>query len=326
MYYSDTNPFSERNIKRAQRSVDQYIKVRNQVEKRQESKEKRDAKAAGLEYVDTKRIKLSLLANNRVCLECSSTDIQLDKLGGYYACAECGALAEHSYFADGADYSTQRLRSSSPYNFMYHFNEVWTAYHGKGPRVEPDDFIAICRYILDTRIQQFTARRYVVDLTHTSSTTLNPLRMQRPHFHQMCKELGLPMLAERWVQIKKRLCGEHFQMQYPSSEEEDAIRVCFARFGRVFLENYYRSGKKRTSKDNVTNNDNMLSRHNLPHFSYIIQCVSYYLDPGMRQRYSFDLYFPLPKTRIVVRRLRLLWLAVCRKLNWPSKLLPQNLV
>lgn len=326
MYYKqDDNPFSERNIRRAQRECDAYHRARNKLEKQHEAGRKREAKAAGVDYVDTKRVRLSLITNRLVCDDCGSADIQLDKLGGYWACGECGLVADNSYIADGVDYAVQRVRFSSPYNFMYHFNEVWTAYKGHGPEVEPGDFLQICYFILHVPISGFTATRYIVDVTGTSTKTLNPLLMQRPHYQQLCKDIQRPMLGERWVQIKKRLCGEHFYMRYPTVAEEDAIRVCFARFARMFLEHYYKSGKKRTEKDNTTNNDNMFARHNLPHFAYIIQCVAYHLDPTMRQRYQFDLYFPLPKTKVVVLKLRLLWLQISRKLDWEPVVLPQNL-
>ena len=110
-------------------------------------------------------------------------------------------------------------------------------------------------------------------------------------------------------------------MIYPTPDEENAIRAAFAEWAGAFTLHFYTTGKRRTPKDNAVNNSGLLCRHNMPHYSWIIQNIAHHLDPTMRMRYQLDKYFPLQKTPGVVKRLQLIWVHVCRDLGWPISIL-----
>ncbi len=268
--------------------------------------------------------KQSRLTQNEVymhnrCADCNSADMELDKVGGYWVCCQCGLVSTQPYCSDGVNNTEFRYRESAPYNFLYHFNEVWSAYKGGGPPVEDIDMAAIRLYLCRTRISVFTATYYRKD--PLGQDTLNPFFMERPHWHQLCKDSGFPPLAERWVQIKRRLLPHSFRMPYPSGAEEIALRIGFERWARAFTKRFYTTGKRRTEKDNIICNSGLLCRHNMPHYSWIVQNIAHYLDPSLRWRCELDKYFPLQKTPAVIRRLQLIWIHVCHDLGWELSIL-----
>ncbi len=263
------------------------------------------------------------------CDECGGDDIQLEHIGGYWVCAECGAVVEQFCTGDYRAETTQRPRESSPYNFVYHFNEIWAAYKARGPLVHEDDLANIVDYIEHTYVTEFSATTFVPydpDAVQPTGTTavmlMDPLLMQRPHYVKVCKLVGLTALGERWVQIKKRICGDAWRIQYPTVTEENAIRAAFARFCGGFNRLLYVTGKKRTVKDNLfCNKSGGLSRHNLPHYSWIVQNICHMLDPALRERCQLDLFFPLPKTQPVRKKLSFTWALLCKHLGWELSLM-----
>lgn len=312
-----------KDILEAQRRCDQLHRDKRQEEIRSEKLNKKH-----VNLLD-KKWDVSLDYVRRLCPNdlCGSTDLELDRIGGAWVCCECGAVADERYFGDQGPSVLHKPRISSPYNFMYHFNEVWAAYKGRGPVVHKDDMALIERYIAETCIVSFTSSGFTAyDPTRhfeaQSVTLMDPLRMQRVHYQQVCKNLGLGPLAERWVQIKRKLCGESWHVHYPTVEEENAIIASFARFCSAFNALFYTSGKKRTVKDNLVGRaPGTLSRHNLPHYSWIIQNICHCLDPTMKDRYQLDLFFPLQKTHNVKKKLTYLWVLTCRHLDWEVTLL-----
>jgi hypothetical protein len=105
-------------------------------------------------------------------------------------------------------------------------------------------------------------------------------------------------------------------MRYPTPNEMNAIRACFIRWANAFTQRFYHTGKRRTKKDNVVNNRGFTTRHNMPHYNWIIQNIMQHLDPTMRARYEADRYFPLQKTASVLRKLRMVWGWICDDLGW----------
>jgi hypothetical protein len=244
--------------------------------------------------------------------------------GGYYSCCVCGAVSDLCVLGDGYDIDLHKYRESAPYNALYHFNEVWSAYLGRGPLIEEWDFELIRHYLCSVRVSEFNARRYkcVADVENPAvGQPLQPLLMERVHWHQLCKEVGLPQLSERWIQIKKRICSESFVMRYPTPSESNSIRACFIRFANAFTQRYYHRGKRRTKKDNVVNNIGFATRHNMPHYNWIIQNIMNHLDKSMLARYEADRYFPLQKTPAVRRKLRHVWGFISDDLGWETTVL-----
>jgi len=311
-----------RDILEAQRRSDLFHRELRKLEVREEKKQKKhECSLLG------ERWNVPELGRRRLlCPECDSADVELDRIGGLWACTHCGAVADELYNGPYEWHTIQRARQSSPYNTIYHFNEIWAAYRGRGPVVLEDDMLRIRHYIATTYVRDYTAsgfREYDPEKDGFVVVALmDPLRMQRPHYVQVCKRVGLVSLGERWVQIKKTLCGDRWQINYPSAAEEQAIQAAFARFCHGFNRLLYVTGKRRTVKDNMFNNGSgALARHNLPHYSWIIQQICHMLDPGMRERYQLDLFFPRPKTPIVRKRLVFTWLLICRHLDWELSLL-----
>jgi len=312
-------------INRFQRNINRYSKIRNRVSRRVEAVARNKKRLLSVyppdnELPEPKRAQTQLYYSAR-CSDCNSADLELDKTSGDTVCNSCGLVALERWCADSVNNEEHHYRDSAPYNFLYHFNEVWSAYKGGGPPVEQIDLDAIRRYLCRTRILEFTERHYRVDASGESLQTLNPLLMERAHWHQLCKEIGFPPLAERWVQIKCRLLPTSFRMFYPRAAEENLIRKCFAEWAAAFTQRFYATGKRRTPKDNTVCNSGLFCRHNMPHYSWIIQQIAHHLDPQMRHRYALDKYFPLQKTPGVVKRLQLIWVHVCRDLGWEISIL-----
>lgn len=311
-------------IAKAQRRCDkEYRALRNA-----EIREKKSSNSA-LSLVADEHFRVADIRRRLCCPECDSDDIECDRIGGYWVCTECGAVADELCAGDYRAETTQRPRESSPYNFVYHFNEIWAAYKGRGPLVHEDDLANIVDYIEHTFVLVFTASTFVpydpATYTGVQPATvmlMDPYVMQRPHYVKVCKLVGLTSLGERWVQIKKRICGERWQVNYPSVAEENAVRAAFARFCNGFNRLLYTTGKKRTVKDNLfCNKSSALSRHNLPHYSWIVQNICHMLDPSLRERCQLDLFFPLPKTQPVRKKLGFTWALLCHHLGWEMALL-----
>ena len=311
-------------ILEAQRRCDQLYRDKRQEDIRADKRERKEVNLLDKKW----DVSVEFVRQRCPMEQCGSYDLELDRIGGAWVCVECGAVADERYYGDQGTSVLHRPRVSSPYNFMYHFNEVWAAYKGRGPLVHKDDFAVIKQYIETTYVVAFTANGFVPynELRHSETTHLvtlmDPLRMQRVHYQQVCKLLGLGPLAERWVQIKRRICGAAWQVPYPSADEENAIIASFARFCGAFNALFYTSGKKRTAKDNMMGRTpGSMSRHNLPHYSWIIQNICFCLDRTMKERYMLDTFFPLQKTHNVKKKLSLLWVLVCRHLEWEVSLL-----
>ena len=292
-------------IQRAQRESDKLQTRRNLEQRREAVRDELSDWSAPVPY-------------RFVCSNCDCDELELDQIGGVWICVHCGFVPTDRYHTADLGISIHKPRHSSPYSYCYHLNEVWAAYKGRGPVVHEDDMDRIQRYIQTTWVH-FTARTYYeTNAQDPAAVKLNPLLMNRPHYMKVCKLCGLKNLGERWVQIKKKLCGADWRIQYPTADEENAIRIGFGRFCIAFNQLFYTAGKKRTSKDNSLGRPKgELSRHNLPHYNWIIQHVAMLIDPEMKVRCELDTFFPLQKTQQVRKKLNLIWVLVCKHLKWP---------
>jgi hypothetical protein len=124
------------------------------------------------------------------------------------------------------------------------------------------------------------------------------------------------------VQIKKKICGDTWVVAYPTVAEETAIMASFARFCGAFNHLFYVPGKRHTVEDHLCGRkQGALTRHNLPHYSWIIQNICNTLDDTMQLRYELNTFFPLQKTHNVKKKLNFVWVLTCKHLGWELTLL-----
>jgi hypothetical protein len=157
---------------------------------------------------------------------------------GTSSCVRCGAVVECNQL-DQQVTADSKLRKSAEYERVYHANEVFAAYLGQGPPVPAAVLLAMQEYVQHTYIVAFSATAYeaVVGLVDDSGFAvdskgnlvpayrLNPMRMRRPHYRQMCTVLGVKSFAERWVAIKTYLTQGRFRPVYPTKKQLDDIQV-----------------------------------------------------------------------------------------------------
>ena len=264
---------------------------------------------------------LSLRAHGRPpCNNCARNEWIYDPVHCDHICSGCGLVDSSDVLVDSA-YSSSRTRESAPYNGIYHLNEVLAAYECRGPKVPDvvlDHMRAYLAYtpIVAGSITDSSYRRDVGPLMMINPLRLTIEKMGRGHIRQMCAELGYKKYAERWVQIKSRLQPD-WKITYPSSTEMYYLRRDFAEVSKAFHRVLYRQGRKRTHRDNLSNSTHALSRHNLPHYSWIIQNLLY--RQGGRElldRIDADTFFPIQRTAQVKKKLRNMWCVICKELDW----------
>jgi hypothetical protein len=164
--------------------------------------------------------------------------LMVDTEKGTSSCRRCGAVVECNQL-DQQVTADSKLRKSAEYERVYHANEVFAAYLGQGPPVPAAVLLAMQEYVEHTYIVAFSASAYdaacgpvddrglAVDAKGNlvPAFRLNPMRMRRPHYRQMCTALGVKSFAERWVAIKTYLTGGRFRPIYPSKKQLDDIQV-----------------------------------------------------------------------------------------------------
>lgn len=234
-------------------------------------------------------------------------------------CMHCGQVDDGDRIPE-APYNHHRLRESAPYTRIYHFNEVMAAWKCTGPAIPGTIMSRIRNYINSVPIASVSpGEPYRVDrgpLSHMNKRRLVPAELERRHIRQICDALNLKKYAERWVQIKKRLHPE-WRIRYPSSSAMYRLHWEFRLVSRAFDRHLYRHGQRRTIRDNAYNSKHALARHNMPHYSWIIQNLLYRQGGrALLDEVSADTFFPVQKTASVRRRLRRMWAHLCNELGW----------
>jgi hypothetical protein len=276
------------------------------------------------------------------CVVCGNRDFVEDVREGDSICIGCGAVANDPYFPDAPDVLCNRYRESAPYQRLYHFNEVWSAYTCRGPPIPTAAVEQMRAFVRTTPIASFTRSGFKVDrgpLSTLNRRRLNPQTMQRVHYRQMCDALKMKKYSERWVSIKALLCGGaymhdrrnkkliylkfgKFKPRYPTWIEQHQMRKYFVVISRAFDRRLYKHGKRHTVRDNVCDSVHSLGRHNMPHYSWVIQNLLFRIGgQELLNRIEADLYFPLQKTPAVRRKLRRMWALLCREVGWDITLI-----
>jgi hypothetical protein len=191
----------------------------------------------------------------------------------------------------------------------------------KGPTIGDEDMLRISTFVRDTPIASFTPTSFTVACGSVTDRRLDVKQLERAHIRLICNMVGLKKFAERWVQIKKRLDPE-WEVVYPTNAEMYRLRSDFALVARAFNRTLYRQGKRRTVRDNVWRSAHTLARHNMPHYSWLIQNLLNRIGgKALLERVSASKFFPIQRTASVRRRLRRMWAIICWDLQWPIELL-----
>lgn len=233
-------------------------------------------------------------------------------------CTRCGWVDDSDVFPE-VPHGDQRHRYSAPYSQVYHFNEVMAAWLNVGPVVPDADMERIRYYVATTTVSSFSSSSFTPN--QRSVTKLSSYVLDRPHIRQVCNTLKMRKYAERWVQIKKRLYPD-WQVVYPRPSELHRLRCEFALVARAFNRTLYKQGKKRTVRDNLWHSPHNLARHNMPHYSWLIQNLLFRIGgQELLDKVSANTFFPIQRTPAVRRRLRRMWAVICLALDWPIVLL-----
>lgn len=235
-------------------------------------------------------------------------------------CTSCGWVDESDVFPE-IPHSHVRYRHSAPYSQVYHFNEVMAAWLCVGPSIGDEDMHRIRNFVRDTPIATFTPTTFTVAFGSVTERRLDIKQLERPHIRLICAMVGLKKYAERWVQIKRRL-DPQWTVVYPNGPEMYRLRTDFALVARAFNRTLYRQGKRRTVRDNLWKSPHTLARHNMPHYSWLIQNLLNRIGgQALLNRLSVNKFFPIQRTASVRRRLRRMWAIICWDLQWPIELL-----
>jgi len=105
-------------------------------------------------------------------------------------------------------------------------------------------------------------------------------------------------------------------VRYLNNTEYNKFVQMFARASDTFDRLLYKSGRKRTSRDNIHGSDHALSRHNFPNYNFTIHMLLFQL--GARKKVNAHFYFPLLKTDKVLERLRCMWKIIAEENNWKA--------
>lgn len=254
------------------------------------------------------------------CPVCNRNHFVRDDVHGESICCGCGWVDESDVFPE-IPHSHVRYRNSAPYSQVYHFNEVMAAWLCVGPRIPDADMDAIRHYLASTPIATVTPTSFTVARGFVTKKRLQPKQLERQHIRHICHNVGLKKYAERWVQIKRRL-DPTWVVVYPSNEQLYNLRRDFALVARAFNRTLYRQGKRRTVRDNLWSSGHSLARHNMPHYSWLIQNLLNRIGgQALLEKVSADKFFPIQRTASVRRRLRRMWAIICTDLGWPIQLL-----
>ena len=243
------------------------------------------------------------------CPNCQNDEDFILDLEGYI-CACCGCVPEVGvvvddvaptyYGDDGIPNDPGPLNRpvaarSSHYHRPYHLREQLSQWLGTGPRA--------LQWVVDS-----------VGRCIPSSRELNSERIKAA-----CREIKAHKYAERWCDIRRRVLlarGQPVRMLFPSGDQLRNILADFDGVSRAFDRTLYRSGRRKTKKDDIFGrNAQPLSRHNMLNYHLVIHHL--FIRRGVRRRVQAHFFFPLLKSEKVLAKLHRMWEVICKDLGWP---------
>ena len=187
-------------------------------------------------------------------------------------------------------------RSSGPYRREFHFNERKAQMSCNGP---PSPQVAVD--VVDQAFQREPEATFVPDtLTHD-------------YVKSALRAAGLPKYAERWVEIRRRVCaiyGVFADCVVMRGWQWDEFTRRFLAASRAFDKLYYKAGSRRTRRDNLLeSNQSELARHNMPNYNFVFHQILCAM--GLRAQVRAHFFFHLPTTKSVLIDLYARWVGIC---------------
>lgn len=110
------------------------------------------------------------------------------------------------------------------------------------------------------------------------------------------------------------LLGFRPSIRYPSNAEMLVINALFYKASKRFDSTMYKSGARRTKKDNLISSEDEMGRHNFPNYNYAMHQLHWML--GIRRHCRCHFYWPLLKTAKVLVSLQRMWERLMHYLGW----------
>jgi hypothetical protein len=173
--------------------------------------------------------------------------------------------------------------------------------------------------------------------TRVEADVLSPYHLTPEFIKQTCRAEGCETYGERWIEIRFRVWNNYVRVEgqwirrglgmrehldvaadHPrfSDNELNLLRHRFLEASIAFDQTLYRTGKRRTRRDNLIKSNTGVAhcRHNMPNYNFVIHQLLCRM--GIRERSEAHFYFFLPRTTKVIRELESMWRVMCAKLGW----------
>jgi hypothetical protein len=133
-------------------------------------------------------------------------------------------------------------------------------------------------------------------------------------------EAGFKQYAERWVEIRSRVCAEiGLEVDVPRLSDSELLyfEQRFSEASVAFDRLFYRAGRKRTRRDNlVGGSQHRLARHNFLNYNFVFHQI--FAQLGVRRRIRAHFFFILPLTERVLNNLEERWGEISEHCGWQA--------